>query len=84
MRRCSGNNSEEWSFEAIFEKACPNRGMMVEFFKDEIRRTCPACRKNVFNDRKDQGCGQWCSSSSEHMRNFCPKFSRSKRRWHKW
>ena len=41
MRRCSRNNTEEWGFEAIFEKFCPDCGMMVEFFKDEIRRTCP-------------------------------------------
>jgi hypothetical protein len=84
MRRCSGNNTEKWGFEAIFEKTCPGCGMMMEFFKDEIRRTCPACRKHVFNHRKDQGCGQWCSANSEHMRNICPKFSRSKRRWRKW
>ena len=84
MRRCSGNNTEEWGFEAIFEIACPKCGMMVEFFKDEIKRTCPKCRESVLNDRKDQGCGQWCSADSVHMRNICPKFSQSKRRWRKW
>jgi hypothetical protein len=53
MRRCSGNNTEEWAFSAIFEIECSNCGYIVEFFKDEIRRTCP-------------------------------KFIRSKHRWHKW
>lgn len=84
MRRCSGNNTEEWGFDSIFEQICPECRIAVEFFKDEIKRTCPNCRTPVVNERKDKGCGQWCSSSSEHTRNFCPKFIRSKQRWRKW
>jgi hypothetical protein len=80
MRRCTGNNPEEWGFDSIFEKVCPGRGMMMEFFKDERNRTCKMCRESVLNDRKDQGCRQWCSSGSQPMRNSCPEFSRSKKR----
>ena len=29
MRRCSGNNTEEWGFKAIFEKACTNCSIIV-------------------------------------------------------
>jgi len=58
--------------------------MMVEFFKDEMKRNCPRCSESILNDKDDQGCGQWCSSSSQHMRNYCPKFIRSKHRWRKW
>ena len=82
MRKCTGNNTQEWSTDAIFDIKCKNCDTSVEFFKDEITRNCPNCRKPVFNDRKDFGCGQWCSSSSTHSRNFCPKFKKSKDRFH--
>ena len=81
MRKCTGNNTEEWGFDSIFEIPCPHCGEMVEFFKDELRRTCPQCRGHVFNDRGDYGCGQWCSSSSPHTRNFCSKFRKLKARY---
>jgi len=82
MRKCSGNNTQEWGLDAIFDVKCTACEHMNEFFKDEITRRCFACQKIVSNDRKDYGCGQWCSSSSTHMRNFCPKFKRSKDRFH--
>lgn len=81
MRKCTGGNTEEWGFDAIFDVMCPECGHPVEFFKDEIDRTCPACKSRVFNDRKDYGCNLWCSSSSSHNRNICPKFRRSKERF---
>ena len=82
MRKCTGNNWQEWGLDAIFDVKCQTCGHMVEFFKDEITRNCPECKKTVVNDRKDFGCGQWCSSSSPHMRNWCPKFKRSKDRFY--
>ena len=82
MRKCTGNNTQEWGFDAIFDVKCQTCGYMVEFFKDEITRNCPNCKKSVLSDRKDFGCGQWCSSSSPHMRNLCPKFKRSKDRFY--
>ena len=47
MRRCSGNNTEEWGFDSIFEKACPGCGMMMEFFKDE-RTGHVRCAEDLF------------------------------------
>ena len=82
MRKCTGNNTQEWGSDAVFDVKCTNCGNLVEFFKDEIARNCPECKKSVLNDRKDYGCAQWCSSSSSHMRNFCSKFKRSKDRFH--
>ncbi|MEJ2727457.1 MAG: hypothetical protein P8185_02915 [Deltaproteobacteria bacterium] len=82
MRKCTGNNTRDWGFDAIFEVACQNCGQPVEFFKDEITRNCPQCKNTVINDRKDYGCGQWCSSASAHTRNFCPNFKRSKDRFY--
>ena len=82
MRKCCGNNWEEWGAEAIFDLECPHCGQMVEFFKDEITRTCPSCKQTVKNRSNDYGCGQWCSRDSSHRRNICPKFKRSKHRFY--
>ena len=82
MRKCTGNNTHEWTPDAIFDVTCKNCGNLVEFFRDEITRNCSRCKQTVYNDRKDYGCEQWCSSKSSHMRNFCPKFKRSKDRFH--
>ena len=40
MKKCTGNNTREWGFDAIFELACPRCGKRVEFFKDDITRNC--------------------------------------------
>jgi hypothetical protein len=82
LRKCTGNNTQEWGPDAIFNVKCKNCGELVEFFKDEITRYCSQCKQIVYNDRKDYGCGQWCSSSSPHVRNWCPKFKRSKDLWY--
>jgi ribosomal protein S27AE len=84
MRKCTGNNTYEWGFDAVFEIECPNCGNMVEFFKDEITRNCGKCHATVENNSQDYGCSLWCSSSSssEYARNICPKFKRSKERFY--
>ncbi len=80
MRKCTGNNTHEWGFDAIFKVKCPLCGEPVEFFKDEITRNCPECKRSVSNDRGDFGCNHWCSTNSDYPRNICPKFKRSKDR----
>ena len=46
MRKYTGNNTQEWGADAIFDVECKNCGNMVEFFKDEITRNCSHCKKN--------------------------------------
>ena len=41
MRKCSGNKTEEWGFDSIFDVTLSSYGTLVEFFKDEIRRNRP-------------------------------------------
>ncbi len=82
MRKCTGLDTREWGPDAIFEIDCPRCGHAVEFFKDEIRRYCGHCRYPVPNDRREYGCGQWCSAASVHRRNFCSRFKRSKDRFY--
>ena len=43
MRKCTGNNTQDWDFDGIFDVKCSNCGNLVEFFKDEINRNCPFC-----------------------------------------
>jgi len=81
MRKCTGNKTQEWGYDAIFDVICKNCGYFVEFFKDEMTGNYPVCMNTVYNDRKNYGCGQWCSPASAHIRNFCPKFKRSKDRF---
>jgi len=81
MRKCGDNNMQEWGFDAIFDVTCPQCGHVMEFFRDEITRTCTGCWEVVRNPRPDYGCNQCCSSSSAHARNLCRKFIRSKQRF---
>ena len=83
MRKCTGNNLQDWDFDAIFDVPCYNCGAQVEFFKDEITRYCPECQSTVVNTRKDFGCPLWCSANAAHPRNICPKFKRSKNRFYR-
>lgn len=82
MRKCTGNNTQEWGPEAIFTIECESCGHPVEFFQDELARPCAQCGQTIRNERQDYGCGQWCSSASTHMRSYCSKFKKSKARFH--
>jgi hypothetical protein len=46
LRRCNGNNTQEWGPDAIFDIECKNCGSLVEIFKDDITRNCSECGKN--------------------------------------
>ena len=81
MRKCSGNNFDEWGFDSIFEIECPHCGKSIELFKDEITRTCQDCKRIIKNNRGDYGCGQWCSSFSDHQGDLRLKFRKSKDRF---
>jgi HD superfamily phosphohydrolase YqeK len=58
--KCPGQDPRFWKFDAIFEAECPNCGALVEFFKDETRRTCKKCGYKVLNPRMDFGCAAHC------------------------
>jgi len=58
--KCPGQDSRYWRPEAIFDVKCPNCGEMIEFFKDDTRRRCPACGQEVPNPEMDFGCAAYC------------------------
>jgi HD superfamily phosphohydrolase YqeK len=57
--RCPGQDMRFWKPEDIFETQCPKCGARVEFFKDEVKRSC-RCGHEIVNSKIDLGCAQWC------------------------
>jgi len=62
---CPGQDTRYWRPDDIFTIPCPTCGSPVEFFKDEARRTCRACRNPVQNPRLTSGCAQWCAMADQ-------------------
>lgn len=63
--RCPGQDTRFWKPEDVFESPCPHCGAMVEFWKDEARRTCRACGKPAPNPRIETGCAKWCQFAEQ-------------------
>ncbi len=63
--KCPGQNIRYWTPDDVFELRCPHCGVEVEFFKDEPRRLCRACRRWVPNPKFDLGCAEWCKYAKE-------------------
>ncbi|ADL08488.1 hypothetical protein [Thermosediminibacter oceani] len=59
--KCPGQDQSFWRPEDIFEFPCPHCGNSVEFWKNDVTRRCPNCKKQVANPRFDPGCAAWCS-----------------------
>ena len=60
---CPGPGTRAWGPEAIFESPCPHCGELIEFFKDDKQRPCPACGKSALNPQappsdENQGKGE--------------------------
>ena len=63
--RCPGQDTRLWRPEDIFEAPCPHCGESIEFWKDDPRRKCRGCGKDVPNPKLDLGCAQWCKYAKE-------------------
>ena len=70
--QCPGQDSRYWKPGAIFDVKCPNCGTMIEFFKDDTRRRCPSCGKDVPNPEMDFGCAAYCPYA-EHCLGSLPE-----------
>ncbi len=70
--KCPGQDSRYWKPGAIFDVKCPNCGTMIEFFKDDTRRRCPGCGKEVPNPEMDFGCAAYCPYA-EHCLGSLPE-----------
>jgi len=66
--RCPGQDQRYWKPEDIFDESCPFCKTMIEFWKDEPKRLCPICHKEVRNPRIDLGCAEWCKNGDKCTR----------------
>ncbi len=76
--RCPGQDPRFWKFDAIFETPCPNCGSVVEFFKDETRRTCKKCGHKVLNPKMDFGCAAHCKFAEQCFGELPPELIKEK------
>jgi endogenous inhibitor of DNA gyrase (YacG/DUF329 family) len=77
--KCPGQDMQSWGADAIFDVPCPECGVAVEFFKDEVKRSCPECGRRVFNDRIDLGCAEWCPQAAACVGPNAPELTDEQR-----
>lgn len=65
---CPGMSPLYWKIEDIFESPCPGCGQPIEFWKDDVKRSCP-CGRLVFNPRLGNLCLSWCERAEECLGN---------------
>ena len=61
--RCPGQDLRYWKPDDIFDAPCIHCRAAVEFFKDDLKRRCPACGQETRNPRNDMACAAWCPSA---------------------
>ncbi len=71
--KCPGQDTQYWKPGAIFEVACPECGAMVEFFKDDTTRKCPACGHRFVNPKMDFGCASYCQYAEQCLGDLPPE-----------
>jgi len=64
-RNCPGQDTQYWTPENIFELPCIHCGHPIEFFKDDLRRLCPQCKRYMVNPNNNLACAAWCPSAAE-------------------
>ena len=62
---CPGQDTQYWTAEAIYDIPCSGCGRLLEFFKDDLRRSCPECGTYTVNPKNDMACAAWCPSAAE-------------------
>lgn len=63
--KCPGQDKQFWKPDDIFEVRCPRCKAGLEFFKDESKKKCLKCKKEVLNPRMNLGCAKWCPQAKE-------------------
>ncbi len=71
--RCPGQDTRYWKEDAIFEEPCPFCGEEIEFFKDDTRRRCPSCGREVPNPRMDFSCAAYCKYAEQCLGTLPPE-----------
>jgi len=76
--QCPGQDSRYWDDEAIFESPCPECGTVLEFFKDDTKRKCKKCGKEVLNPKLDFGCASYCPYAEQCLGSLPPEMLNAK------
>lgn len=58
--KCPGQNTRFWKPDDVFDIVCPACDSPVEFFKDDLSRSCPSCGYHFRNPNFDLGCAAYC------------------------
>ncbi len=61
---CPGQDTRYWKPDDIFTIPCPQCSTAVEFFKDDVSRTC-RCGQRIENPKLGTGCARWCGQAAE-------------------
>lgn len=65
LHRCPGMDARFWKPKDIFDLRCPHCGTVIEFWKDDPKRTCAGCGTMISNPHIDLGCAKWCQYAEE-------------------
>ena len=63
--KCPGQDTRYWTSADIHEQPCPYCGGAVEFWKTDLRVSCPHCQQKVVNPRFNLGCAEWCAYAEQ-------------------
>ena len=63
--QCPGQSTMFWRPEDVHEKPCPHCGYLIEFFKIDLKRSCPQCHREVLNPKANFSCAEWCKHAEE-------------------
>jgi hypothetical protein len=63
--KCPGQDPMFMTSKDVAEVECPHCGHVVEFWPDELVRTCRGCRGRVTNPTNSLKCLEWCASAAE-------------------
>lgn len=65
IHRCPGMNPNFWKPEDITEIQCKVCKEQIEFWKDDIKRECPKCKRVMVNPNLEKICMSWCDKAKE-------------------
>ncbi|MBW2107135.1 MAG: HD domain-containing protein [Deltaproteobacteria bacterium] len=71
--KCPGQDTRYWKPGAIFEAKCPECGSDVEFFQDDVTRTCSRCGHRFTNPKVDFGCASYCPYADRCLGDLPPE-----------
>lgn len=69
MNRCPGMNPAHFKPEDIRLHKCVSCGEELEFWKDDVKIACHACKHINFNPNIRNTCLCWCKSASKCIGN---------------